>query len=115
MCYLFSMADIENAEPSNISSIKIETAQNKERDEICQTSSKKRICYAGDKKFRNVENMTFVKLLNILKKSCEKKDKIINRLRIQHYRQKKKIESLKALLSEQLSEKSLISPISSDI
>jgi len=109
------MADIENAEPSNMSFIRIETAQNKERDEICQTSSKKRICYASDTKFRNIKNMTFVKLLNILKKSCEKKDKIINRLRIQHYRQKKKIESLKALLSEQLSEKSLISPISSDM
>jgi len=115
MYYLFSMADIKNAEPSNMSSVKIETAQNKERDDICQTSSKKRICCAGDKKFRNIENVTFVKLLNILKKSCKKKDKIINRLRIQHYRQKKKIESLKALLSEQLSEKSLISPVSSDL
>lgn len=96
MCYLFSMA--ENAE-SDIPFIKVETVAQCE-DKICQTPSKNQIYYAGDIKSENVSSRAFMKSLNILKRSCKKKDKIISRLRILHYRQKKKIESLEALLSE---------------
>lgn len=98
MCYLFSIA--ENAEP-DISFVKETATQCK--DEICQTPSKKQICYAGDIKSENFENISpkaFMKSLNMLRSSCKKKDKIINQLKILNYRQKKKIESLEALLSE---------------
>ncbi|XP_020286801.1 uncharacterized protein LOC109856199 [Pseudomyrmex gracilis] len=93
-------------------SMEMKTVQSE--DEIYQGVSKKRIYYAGDINLRNVENMTpkmLVKSLNILKKSCEKKDKIINRLRAQHCCQKKKIESLEALLSK-FREKNIRSQIS---
>ncbi|KMQ85338.1 thap domain-containing protein 9 [Lasius niger] len=54
-----------------------------------------------------------MKSMNVLKRSCNKKNKIINRLRVQHCRQKKKIESLEALLHE-LYTKDLLSSTSSD-
>ena len=98
----------------NVSQCDFENVQCEEI--IYETPPKKRICYAGDIKCK-VEKMSpemLIKSINILKKTCNKKDKIINRLRVQHYRQKKKIESLESLLNE-LRTKGLISPTSSDI
>ncbi|XP_020279325.1 THAP domain-containing protein 1-like [Pseudomyrmex gracilis] len=110
-----SITDNENPGPSNKSSMEIETVAQCE-DEICQTPPIKQIYYIVDVNSGNIKNMSskmLVRTLNMLKKSCEKKDKIINRLRVQHFRQKRKIESLEALLAA-LRERNLLPPVSSD-
>lgn len=86
------------------------------KDENYHTPTTKHIYYIVDINSGNITNMTpkmLVKTLNILKKSCEKKDKLINRMRVQHFRQKRKIETLEALLSA-FRAKNLLPPISSD-
>ncbi|XP_071555920.1 uncharacterized protein [Temnothorax nylanderi] len=94
-----STADINNTESSSTPSVKLESSQCKE--EIYETPSKKRICYAGDIKLGEIENMspnTLIKSMQVLKKSCDKKNKMIHRLRVHQYRLKKKINSLQALV-----------------
>ncbi|XP_024870392.1 THAP domain-containing protein 1-like [Temnothorax curvispinosus] len=109
-------ADLENTEPSNMPSVIFESISQRE-EEIYETPSKKRMCYAGDIKTAEMKNMsprTLIKAMEILKRSCNKKDKIINRLKVQQYRQKKRIDSLQTLLCE-LRTKGLLSATSSDI
>lgn len=82
-----------------------------------ETVSAKRMCYAGDiniEKVRTVSPTTLLKSMNILKRICEKKNAVINRLRVQIHRQKRKIKSLEALLNE-LRTKGFLSPTPSDI
>jgi len=124
------MADVENIEPFNMPSIKLESVSCEEEiheinetpteiqieEEIYETPSKKRMCYAANIKTPEIKNMsprTLITAVEMLKESCHKKDKIINRYRVQQY-QKKKIDSLQNLLCE-LRTKSLLSAISSDI
>ncbi|TGZ51382.1 THAP domain-containing protein 1-like [Temnothorax longispinosus] len=86
-----STADINNTESSGTPSVKLESGQCEEeietvqcKEEIYETPSKKRICYAGDIKLGEIENMspnTLIKSMQVLKKSCDK-DKMIHRLRV---------------------------------
>lgn len=133
-CNLFSTANTETKSPDIIMKENIDQYEKDISDSIdectdnifenvqCdrsiyETPSKNRMCYAGDIKSRDIEEIspkTLIKSMKVLKKSCDKKDKIINRLRVQHCRQKKKIESLETLLHE-LRTKNLLSSTSSDI
>lgn len=86
-------------------------------EEIYELFQKKRMCYAANIKTPEIKNMssrTLITAVEMLKESCHKKDKIINRYRVQQYRQKKNIDSLQNLLCE-LYTKGLLSAISSDI
>lgn len=59
----------------------------------CETPSKK-VCYPGDIKSPTVMTpRTLIKCVRVLKKSCQKKDKIIKRLRTEQYRHKKKLSA----------------------
>lgn len=106
---------IENIEPINTPLAEME---NDPHEKISnKTLSAKRLSYAGDIEIEKVKNMsprTITKSMTILKKICEEKDKVINRLKVQIFRQKRKIENLETLLRE-LQRKGLLSSNSSDI
>jgi len=69
-------------------------------DKISNISTK-RFRYPGD--ISDVDQLTpseKTMCIKVLKRACKKKDKIINRLRVQHIRQKRKIVNLQELLTE---------------
>ncbi|XP_011860751.1 PREDICTED: uncharacterized protein LOC105557942 [Vollenhovia emeryi] len=103
----------ENIEPTNAPLSNMEIDQH---EETSNTLSK-RMCYAGDIKIETVGSMsprTVMKSMTILKKTCKEKNKIIKRLRVQLFRQRRKIKNLETLLCE-LRTKGLLSSTSSDV
>ncbi|XP_032674701.1 THAP domain-containing protein 1-like [Odontomachus brunneus] len=110
-----SMAGIDKNISANTSFVQTDIRQ---REEISdETVSTKRICYAGDINVEKVGSMSprvVAKSMNILKKTCEKKNIVIKRLRVQLHRQRRKIENLETLLNK-LQTKGLFSSTSPDI
>lgn len=70
-------------------------------DKICSISTM-RFRYPGDIPV-DADQLTpseKTMCIKVLKRACQKKDKIINRLRVQHIRQNRKIVSLQELLTK---------------